>query len=69
MIRLFLLLTIIFVFAILIIELKKFLLRDAKLEELKEVIIEGEVVDLDNDIAAEKARQKDVADKSRKMNS
>lgn len=68
MIRLFLLLTIILVLILFVLELKKYLTRDTKLEEFREVKIHGDVIDINNDIAVEKARQKDVNAKTKKIN-
>ncbi len=67
MIRLFLLLTIILVLIIFVLELKKYLIRDTKLEEFREVKIHGDVIDINKDIAVEKARQKDVGAKTKKI--
>ena len=69
MIRLFLLLTIILVLIIFVFELKKYLTRDIKLEEFREVKIHGDVIDINKDIAVEKARQKEVNAKTKKINS
>ena len=69
MIRLFLLLTIILVLVIFVLELKKYLTRDTKLEEFREVKIHGDVIDINKDIAVEKARQKDINAKTKKINS
>ena len=57
MIRLFLLLIIISLVGAVVRELKKYFTRDEKIDELHGVIIEGEVVDIDMEIAKEKARQ------------
>jgi hypothetical protein len=40
--------------------LKKYFMRDQKEEELRETFIEGDLVDIELEIAEEKARQKDV---------
>ena len=60
MIRLFLLLIIISLAGALVWELRKYFKRDEKIDELHGVIIEGELVDIDMDIAKEKARQKRI---------
>lgn len=41
-------------------ELRKYFARDQKEKELDETLIEGDVVDIERDIAEEKARQEDV---------
>jgi hypothetical protein len=62
MIRLFLLIGIAALLWLLIVEIKRYALRDRKLEEYRDVVVEGELVDIDLDIAMEKARQKEVSD-------
>ena len=57
MIRLFLLLIIISLVGAVVWELRKYLKRDEKNDELHGVIIEGELVEIDMEIAKEKARQ------------
>lgn len=41
--------------------LKKHLARDNKIEELREVKLEGDLMDIDKEIAKEKARQKIIS--------
>ena len=60
MIRLFILLTLVFLLAMFVRGLKKYFMRDQKEEELRETFIEGDLVDIELEIAEEKARQKDV---------
>ncbi|HIF52231.1 MAG TPA: hypothetical protein EYQ42_12020 [Thiotrichaceae bacterium] len=58
MIRLFLLLAIILLLYIFITQLKNYLTRDNKLNELYGIELEGDLIDIDKDIAEEKSRQK-----------
>ncbi|MFT5612276.1 MAG: hypothetical protein ACI9LU_002786 [Polaribacter sp.] len=41
-------------------QLKNYLARDRKIDELRNVELQGDLVDIDLEIAHEKARQKDV---------
>ena len=61
MIRLFLLMAILFLLVVFVRELKRYFLRDKKIEELRETHLEGGLVDIDLDIATEKHRQDGIA--------
>ena len=69
MLRLFLLVGIAALLWLLIVEARRYIARDRKLDELKDVVMEGEVVDIDLDIATERARQKEVLDKVKDIKS
>lgn len=69
MLRLFLLLVILFLLFIFVRELKRYFTRDKKVEELRETLLEGDLVDLDKDIAEEKSRQNGVSSKIEELNS
>ena len=60
MIRLILLCTLCFLLIVFIRELRRYFARDSKNEELSDVIIEGELVDIDKKIASVKARNRTV---------
>ncbi len=60
MLRLFFLLLIILLLFVFISQLKSYLTRDKKLEELRGIELEGDLVDIDKEIAEEKVRQQDV---------
>lgn len=60
MIRLFIVLTIIFLLILFVRELRKYFTRDKKEQELRETYIEGDLVDIELEIAEEKLRQEDV---------
>ena len=63
MIRLFLLVLIAALLWLIVVEAKRYLAKDRKFEEYKDTIIDGELADIDLEIATEKVRQKDVYDK------
>ena len=63
MIRLFLLVLIATLLWLIVVEAKRYLAKDRKFEEYKDTIIDGELADIDLEIATEKVRQKDVYDK------
>jgi len=63
MIRLFLLVLIATLLWLVVVEAKRYLAKDRKFEEYKDTIIDGELADIDLEIATEKVRQKDVYDK------
>ena len=63
MIRLFLLILVVTLLWLIIVEAKRYIARDRKLDEYKDAIIDGELADIDLDIATEKVRQKDVYSK------
>ena len=69
MFRLFILLTLIFLAALLVRELRKYFTRDQKEEELRETFIEGDLVDIELEIAEEKARQKNVRSETDELKS
>jgi hypothetical protein len=58
MIRLILLCTLCFILIVFIRELRRYFARESKNEELSDVIIEGELVDIDKKIASVKARNR-----------
>jgi len=60
MARLFIVLTTIFLLVLLVRELRKYFTRDKKEQELHKTYIEGDVVDIEFEIAEEKLRQKEV---------
>lgn len=60
MLRLFILLTLVFFLAMFVRELRRYIARDQKEEELRETFIEGDLVDIELEIAEEKARQESV---------
>ncbi len=61
MMRLFLLLAIILLAIVFIRQLKKHLTRDKKLDELREVKLNGDLLDIDKEIATEKSKQQTVS--------
>ena len=69
MIRLFVVLVVVFLLAIFIWQLKNYLTRDKKVDELREAKLEGSLMDIDKEIAEEKARQKEVSSKIEDINS
>ena len=69
MFRLFILLTLIFLAALFVRELRKYFTRDQKEEELRETFIEGDKVDIELEIAEEKARQEDVRSETDELKS
>ena len=60
MVRLFILITLIFLLVVTVRELKKYFTRDKKEEELRDTFIEGDLADIELEIAEEKVRQEDV---------
>lgn len=60
MFRLFIVLTVVFLLAMFVRELTKHFSRDNKEEELRDTFIEGDLVDIDLEIAEEEARQEGV---------
>lgn len=60
MVRLLILLTLVFILVLFVRELKKYFTRDKKEEELRDTFIEGDLADIELEIAEEKVRQKDV---------
>ncbi len=69
MIRLFIIFTIVFILIVLIRELRKYFARDRKEQELKDTFIEGDLIDIELEIAEEKARQADVRSEMKELNS
>ncbi|MBQ0712166.1 MAG: hypothetical protein KBT53_04325 [Porticoccus sp.] len=69
MIRLLLLLAVIFLLVMFIWRLKDYLTRDNKVDELREVKLEGDLIDIDKEIAEEKLRQQDVSSEINDINS
>lgn len=62
MIKIFLVATIIFLLIVFILQLKRYLIRDKKESELDEVLLEGDLLDIEKDIVEERVRQKTVSD-------
>ncbi len=69
MMRLFLLLVIIFLLVVFIWQLKNYLTREDKEDELRETRLEGNLIDIDKEIAEEKARQKAVSSEIKNIDS
>lgn len=69
MMRLFLLLAVIFLLGIFIWLLKNYLARDKKIDELRKVELESDLMDIDRDIAKEKAHQQNVSSEIDELNS
>jgi hypothetical protein len=69
MFRLFILLTLIFLAALLVRELRRYFTRDQKEDELRETFIEGDLVDIELEIAEEKARQQSVRSETDELKS
>ena len=69
MARLFLLLVIIFLLVVFIWQLKNYLTRESKEDELREARLEGNLIDIDKEIAQEKVRQKEVSSEIENMRS
>lgn len=62
MINLFVALTIVFLLVLFVWRLKRHLMKDLKESELDEVMMEGDLLDIDKEILEEKVRQKSVSD-------
>jgi hypothetical protein len=60
MVRLFILLTLVFLLVVFVRELRKYFTRDKKEEELRDTFIEGDLADIELEIAEEKVRQENV---------
>lgn len=60
MFRLFILLTLVFFLFMFVRELRRYFARDQKEQELRETFIEGDLVDIELEIAEEKVRQEGV---------
>jgi len=60
MIRLLILFTTVFLLVVFVRELRKYFSRDKKERELRDTFIEGDLVDIELEIAEEKERQKSV---------
>ena len=50
-------------------QLKNYLARDNKLDELEAVRLESDLIDIDREIAEEKVRQQDVSSEIEEINS
>jgi hypothetical protein len=68
MIRLFIVITIIFLLVVFIWQLKRYLIRDEKESELDEVNLKGDLLDIEKEIAEENLRQKSVAESISELN-
>ena len=62
MIKLFFIAVLIFLLVAFVMQLKKYLARDDKADELKKLKLQGDLIDIDKAIAEEKARQQSVAE-------
>ena len=62
MIKLFFIAVLIFLLVTFVMQLKKYLARDDKADELKKLKLQGDLIDIDKAIAEEKARQQSVAE-------
>lgn len=69
MLRLFIIMAIVVLVVMFIQQLKAHLARDRKRQELDEAKLDGELIDMDKEIAEEKSRQKDVAEEIEKIQS
>lgn len=69
MIRLLLVLGAIFLLVMFLWRLKDYLTRDNKVDELREVKLEGDLIDIDKEIAEEKLRQQGVSSEINDINS
>ena len=69
MVRLFILLTLVFLLTMFVRELRKYFTRDQKEKELRKTFIEGELVDLELEITEEKMRQEDVRSETNELKS
>ena len=69
MFRLFLLLVIILLLVVFVTQLKNYLTRENKVNELRGIELDGDLIDIDKDIAEEKSRQQDVASEITNINS
>ena len=69
MTRLFLVLGIILLLTAFIWMLKNHLARDNKIDELRKVELESDLMDMDKDIAKEKAHQQNVSSEIEELNS
>jgi hypothetical protein len=69
MIRLLLLLGAIFLLVMFLWRLKDYLSRDNKVDELREVKLEGDLIDSDKELAEEKLRQQGVTSEINDINS
>ena len=68
MIRIFIVITIIFLLVVFIWQLKRYLIRDEKESELDEVNLKGDLLDIEKEIAEENLRQKSVAESISELN-
>lgn len=62
MLRLFIVVAIICLILIFIQQLKAYMARDKKLQELKDAKLKGELMDIDKKIAEETSRQQDISE-------
>ena len=69
MIRLFLLVVIAVLLVLVVMETRRYLARDRKLKEYKDAIIEGEIADIELDIAMEEHRRRGVNEAANDLNS
>jgi hypothetical protein len=69
MTRLFILVTVVFLLALFVRELRKYFTRDQKEEELRDTFIEGDLADIELEIAEEKARQEDIRTETEELKS
>lgn len=69
MFKLFILLTLIFLLILFVRELKRYLTTEKKEEELRKTFTEGDLVDIELEIAEEKSRQEKVRSKMNELKS
>lgn len=62
MIKLFLISALIFLLVAFVMQLRKYLARNDKADELKELKLQGDLIDIDKAIAEERARQQAVTE-------
>ena len=67
--RLLILLTLVFLLAVFVRELRRYFTRDRKQEELRKTFIEGDLVDIELEIAEEKVRQDDIRSETDELKS
>lgn len=69
MTKLFILAVMLFLLFVFVSQLKAYLARDSKVEELKRTKLEGNLMDIEKEIAGEKARQQSLSSDIENMNS
>ena len=69
MLRLFIVITIICLILIFIQQLKAYMARDKKIQELNDAKLKGELMDIDKKIAEETSRQQDISEEIEEIKS